>query len=119
MRPLAEGFTWTQEIPKRYPDIDLLLIHLGGTTIPGPHAPLLMVVSSKLCHPDLQPPLFILCFRKTMDGKQGIELVKLISPKLTIPIHFDDYDVFMVRWSPVLAHRIDELMGRTHTVSDI
>lgn len=33
-----------QEIPKRYPDIDLLLIHLGGTTIPGPSAPLLMVV---------------------------------------------------------------------------
>lgn len=33
-----------QEIPERYPNIDLLLIHLGGTTIPGPHAPLLMVV---------------------------------------------------------------------------
>lgn len=34
-----------QEIPQRYPNIDLLLIHLGGTSIPGPHAPLLMVVS--------------------------------------------------------------------------
>ncbi|KAJ9105161.1 hypothetical protein QFC19_003620 [Naganishia cerealis] len=32
---------------------------------------------------------------KTMDGKQGIQLVQLISPKLTIPVHFDDYDVFM------------------------
>ncbi|KAJ9110390.1 hypothetical protein QFC20_002987 [Naganishia adeliensis] len=63
-----------QEIPERYPNIDLLLIHLGGTTIPGPHAPLLMV---------------------TMDGKQGIQLVQLISPKLTIPIHIDDYDVFL------------------------
>ncbi|KAJ9097651.1 hypothetical protein QFC21_004687 [Naganishia friedmannii] len=62
------------EIPQRYPDIDLLLIHLGGTTIPGPHAPLLMV---------------------TMDGKQGIQLVQLISPKLTIPVHIDDYDVFL------------------------
>jgi hypothetical protein len=29
-----------------------------------------------------------------MDGKQGIQLVRLISPKLTIPVHFDDYDVF-------------------------
>jgi len=63
-----------KDIPKRYPDIDLLLIHLGGTTIPGPHAPLLMV---------------------TMDGKQGLQLVQLISPKVTIPIHCDDYDVFM------------------------
>ncbi|KAJ9123905.1 hypothetical protein QFC22_000695 [Naganishia vaughanmartiniae] len=65
-----------KEIPQRYPDIDLLLIHLGGTTIPGPHAPLLMV---------------------TMDGKQGIQLVQLISPKLTIPVHTDDYDVFLLR----------------------
>lgn len=31
-----------------------------------------------------------------MDGKQGIQLVQLISPKLTIPIHTDDYDVFLV-----------------------
>ncbi|KAI1260913.1 Metallo-hydrolase/oxidoreductase [Xylariaceae sp. FL1019] len=54
--------------------IDLMLIHLGGTTIPGPHAPLLMV---------------------TMDAKQGIELMKLLNPDLTIPIHFDDYSVFL------------------------
>ncbi|GHJ88668.1 hypothetical protein NliqN6_5070 [Naganishia liquefaciens] len=63
-----------KEIPQRYPNIDLLLIHLGGTSIPGPHAPILMV---------------------TMDDKQGIQLVKLVGPKLTIPIHFDDYDVFV------------------------
>lgn len=65
-----------KEIPERYKDknIDLMLIHLGGTTIPGPSIPLLMV---------------------TMDAKQGIELVKLIQPDLTIPIHYDDYDVFM------------------------
>lgn len=57
-----------EEIPKRYPDIDLLIVHLGGTTIPGPHLPLLMV---------------------TMDAKQGIKLVQLIKPKVTLPIHFD------------------------------
>ena len=57
-----------EEIPKRYPDIDLLMIHLGGTTIPGPHLPILMV---------------------TMDSKQGIKLVQLIKPKITLPIHFD------------------------------
>jgi len=63
-----------EEIPVRYPNVDLLLIHLGGTTIPGPHLPLLMV---------------------TMDAKQGIKLVQLIKPKVTLPIHFDDYDVFL------------------------
>jgi len=63
-------------IPERYKgkQIDLMLIHLGGTTLPGPHMPLLVV---------------------TMDDKQGVELIRLINPKLTIPIHFDDYDVFL------------------------
>jgi len=65
-----------KEIPKRYKDqrIDLMLIHLGGTTIPSPSIPLLMV---------------------TMDAKQGLELIRLINPDITIPIHFDDYDVFL------------------------
>ncbi|EMC91476.1 hypothetical protein BAUCODRAFT_117974 [Baudoinia panamericana UAMH 10762] len=65
-----------QEIPKRYSgqNIDLMLIHLGGTTIPGPSAPLLMV---------------------TMDAEQGIKLMSLIQPDVTIPIHYDDYDVFL------------------------
>jgi len=60
------------QIPERYTHagkpIDLMLIHLGGTTIPGPSMPLLMV---------------------TMDAKQGVELVRLISPDLTIPIHYE------------------------------
>ena len=30
----------------------------------------------------------------TMDAKQGIQLIQLIKPDLTIPIHYDDYDVF-------------------------
>ncbi|TDZ19336.1 UPF0173 metal-dependent hydrolase [Colletotrichum orbiculare MAFF 240422] len=54
--------------------IDLMLVHLGGTTIPGPSAPLLMV---------------------TMDAKQGIKLMKLVDPDVTIPIHYDDYDAFL------------------------
>lgn len=59
-----------KEIPKRYAgqNIDLMLIHLGGTTIPAPSMPLLMV---------------------TMDGEQGLGLVKLIDPDLTIPIHYE------------------------------
>lgn len=65
-----------KSIPERYAglNIDLMLIHLGGTTIPSPSIPLLMV---------------------TMDAKQGVELVQLIQPDMTIPIHFDDYDVFL------------------------
>ena len=65
-----------KNIPERYAgrQINLMLVHLGGTTIPGPKAPLLMV---------------------TMDGAQGIELVKLIKPEVTVPIHYDDYDVFL------------------------
>ncbi|KAK1995093.1 Metallo-hydrolase/oxidoreductase [Colletotrichum falcatum] len=54
--------------------IDLMLVHLGGTTIPGPSIPLLMV---------------------TMDAKQGMQLIKLVDPDVTIPIHYDDYDVFL------------------------
>jgi len=65
-----------KEIPERYKSqgIDLMLIHLGGTTIPSPKMPLLMV---------------------TMDAKQGVQLMQLIKPDLTIPIHYDDYDVFL------------------------
>ncbi|KAG5807569.1 hypothetical protein H9Q74_007741 [Fusarium xylarioides] len=65
-----------KEIPKwlREERIDLMLIHLGGTTIPGPSAPLIMV---------------------TLDAKQGVELMKMMDPDITIPIHFDDYDIFL------------------------
>jgi L-ascorbate metabolism protein UlaG (beta-lactamase superfamily) len=64
------------QIPERYKDqnIDLMLIHLGGTTIPSPKVPLLMV---------------------TMDAEQGVKLMQLVKPDVTIPIHYDDYDVFL------------------------
>ena len=57
-----------KEIPRRYKDIDLALLHLGGTRVVG-----LLV---------------------TMDAKQGVELVQLVRPRLAIPIHYNDYDVF-------------------------
>ena len=65
-----------KEVPERYKDqnIDLMLVHLGGTTMPSPKVPLLMV---------------------TMDAKQGMQLMQLVKPDLTIPIHYDDYDVFL------------------------
>ena len=57
-----------QDIPRRYPDIDLALLHLGGTRVLG-----ILV---------------------TMDAEQGLEAMQLIDAALSIPIHFDDYDVF-------------------------
>lgn len=45
-----------------------MLVHLGGTTIPSPRVPLLMV---------------------TMDAEQGVKLVQMIKPDLTIPIHYE------------------------------
>ena len=59
-----------REIPKWLAGkgIDLMLVHLGGTTIPSPSMPLLMV---------------------TMDAKQGLDLVQLLQPDITIPIHYE------------------------------
>jgi L-ascorbate metabolism protein UlaG (beta-lactamase superfamily) len=57
-----------KEIPKRHPNIDLALLHLGGTTVMG------LVV--------------------TMDSKDGLKMFKTIDPKNAIPIHYNDYDVF-------------------------
>ncbi|HEX8161102.1 MAG TPA: MBL fold metallo-hydrolase [Pyrinomonadaceae bacterium] len=56
------------EIPKRYPDIDLALFHLGGTRIMG--------------------------VLLTMDAEQGVEAVRIVNPKKVIPVHYNDYDVF-------------------------
>ncbi|HEX6481532.1 MAG TPA: MBL fold metallo-hydrolase [Ktedonobacteraceae bacterium] len=57
-----------KEIPQRYPEIDLGLVHLGGTRVLG-----VMV---------------------TMDGKQGAKAIKLIAPGMAIPIHINDYTAF-------------------------
>lgn len=32
-------------------------------------------------------------FMVTMNGEQGRHLMQLLNPKITIPIHYDDYDV--------------------------
>ena len=57
-----------KEIPRRFPEIDIGLFHLGGTRILG-----ILV---------------------TMDDAQGVEAVKIIDPEKAIPIHYNDYDVF-------------------------
>ncbi|MCA2217584.1 MBL fold metallo-hydrolase [Jidongwangia harbinensis] len=63
------------EVTQRCGEIDTMLIHLGGTRLLG----LLL----------------------TMDDKQGAALTELIRPRLTLPIHYDDYRVFK---SPLSAY---------------
>jgi L-ascorbate metabolism protein UlaG (beta-lactamase superfamily) len=58
-----------KEIPRRYPEIDLALLHLGGTMILG----VVMV---------------------TMDARQGVEAIRIVEPRTAIPIHYNDYTVF-------------------------
>jgi L-ascorbate metabolism protein UlaG (beta-lactamase superfamily) len=58
-----------EEIPKRYPDIDLALLHLGGTRILG-------------------------VMKVTMDGKDGVRMMQIVAPHHAIPIHYNDYTVF-------------------------
>jgi L-ascorbate metabolism protein UlaG (beta-lactamase superfamily) len=56
------------EIPERYPDIDLCLIHLGGTKVAG--------------------------ILLTMDAEQGVKALRIVRPRTAVPIHYDDYTVF-------------------------
>lgn len=57
------------EIPRRFPDIDLGVVHLGGTRLLR-----LLTVS--------------------MTGAQGARWVELIRPRRVLPVHFDDYTAF-------------------------
>lgn len=57
-----------REIPARYEQIDLALLHLGGTRLLG--------------------------VLLTMDARQGVEALRIVRPGTAIPIHHDDYTVF-------------------------
>jgi L-ascorbate metabolism protein UlaG (beta-lactamase superfamily) len=59
---------WLREVTDLCGPVDAMVLHLGGTRILG-----LLV---------------------TMDDGQGADLVELIRPDLTVPIHYDDYPVF-------------------------
>ncbi|WP_411105256.1 MBL fold metallo-hydrolase [Streptomyces sp. cmx-4-9] len=62
---LFEGLS---EIPRRFPGIDLAVLHLGGTTLPGG----LLV---------------------TMDAEQGVELARRLDPVRIMPVHYEQYTV--------------------------
>jgi L-ascorbate metabolism protein UlaG (beta-lactamase superfamily) len=55
-------------IAERFTDIDLCLIHLGGTRIAG--------------------------VLLTMNARQGVEALRIIAPREAIPVHYDDYTLF-------------------------
>lgn len=57
-----------EEIPRYYPDIDLALLHLGGTRVLG--------------------------VTVTMDSEQGVKMLQIVAPHKAIPIHYNDYDIF-------------------------
>lgn len=57
-----------REIPARFPEIDLAILHLGGTRVLG-----ILV---------------------TMDAEQGVEMLRIVNPDVAIPVHYNDYDVF-------------------------
>ena len=59
---------WLREVVARTGPLDAAVVHLGGTRVLG------VLV--------------------TMDAKQGADLVRLLLPRVTVPVHFDDYTVF-------------------------
>ncbi len=61
-----------REIPKRFPGIDVALLHLGGTRIPSPKLGVLV----------------------TLDARGGVEAVRIVDPKTVVPIHTDDWNLF-------------------------
>jgi L-ascorbate metabolism protein UlaG (beta-lactamase superfamily) len=56
------------EIARRHPDLDVAVMHLGGTRV--------------------------LFHTVTMDAEQGVDFLRRVQPKRAIPVHHDDYGVF-------------------------
>jgi L-ascorbate metabolism protein UlaG (beta-lactamase superfamily) len=66
-----------QQIPRRFPEIDLGLVHLGGTRLAG--------------------------ILLTMDADQGVEALQIVRPRRAVPIHHGDYPIFRSPLSDFLA----------------
>jgi len=56
------------EVARRHPDIDVAVVHLGGTRV--------------------------LLHTVTMDAGQGIDFLRRVQPRQAVPVHHDDYGVF-------------------------
>jgi L-ascorbate metabolism protein UlaG (beta-lactamase superfamily) len=57
-----------EQIHDRHPAIDVVVVHLGDTRI--------------------------LFSQLSMNGEQGSEVLRTMSPRLAVPVHYDDYRVF-------------------------
>ena len=77
------------EIAARHPDLDVAVVHLGGTRV--------------------------LLHTVTMDADQGVDFLRRVRPREAVPVHHDDYGVFrssvqdflgLVRATPGLGTRV-------------
>ena len=72
LRVYVSGDTLTgdhlDEISARHPDLDVAVVHLGGTRV--------------------------LAHTVTLDGAGGADLVRRLRPRRTVPVHHADYGVF-------------------------
>ena len=84
LRMYISGDTLTgshiSEIGERHPDIDVAVVHLGGTRV--------------------------LFHTVTMDGEQGVDFLRRARPRTAVPVHHDDYRVFRSPLSDLLG-RLD------------
>ena len=86
------------EVLERCGPLDALVPHLGGTRVAG--------------------------VLLTMDGRQGADLVELLRPPVTVPVHYDDYGLFRSPLGDFVAEVADRrtpgevrAVGRGQTVS--
>ena len=72
LRTYITGDTLTgshvDEIARRHPQVDVAVVHLGGTRVLGRTV--------------------------TLDAPQGVDVVQRVDPDLVVPVHHDDYGVF-------------------------
>jgi L-ascorbate metabolism protein UlaG (beta-lactamase superfamily) len=86
------------QIPVRFESIDAGVLHLGGTRLPaGNRLPFGLTV--------------------TMDARQGVDLVELLSLPTVIPVHYDDYGVFASSLDDFEAEMARR--GRQHSIVKI
>ena len=64
-------------IAERFPDIDAVVVHLGGTRV--------------------------LASTVTMDAAQGVNFLKRLTATTAVPVHYDDYRIFRSSLSEFLA----------------
>jgi L-ascorbate metabolism protein UlaG (beta-lactamase superfamily) len=84
-------FDELREIPRRFPQIDVAVIHLGGTRLLGALV--------------------------TADAGGGVEAIRIIDPHVAIPVHYEEYTVMKSPLSDFLAAAQDAGLGdRVRTI---